>query len=119
MAPGAALLSPRGQVLEGGMPRFFRRLAEGVFDEADLHASVAALEQALDWARDRVQIARQAANLAGALLERHRATRDDADLDRAVALARGAEQAAATPADRDAARVNLARDTLVGEVSRS
>lgn len=38
LAPGAALLSPRGQVLEGGMPRFFRRLAEGVFDEADLHA---------------------------------------------------------------------------------
>lgn len=38
LAPGAALLSPRGQVLEGGMPRFFRRLAEGVFDEADLKA---------------------------------------------------------------------------------
>lgn len=36
VAPGWALLSPRGQVLEGGMPRFFRRLAEGVFDEADL-----------------------------------------------------------------------------------
>jgi len=34
--PGAALLSPRGPVLEHGMPRFFRRLAEGVFDEADL-----------------------------------------------------------------------------------
>ena len=34
--PGAALLSPRGKVLENGMPRFFRRLAEGVFDEADL-----------------------------------------------------------------------------------
>jgi phospholipase/carboxylesterase len=36
VAPGAALLSPRGQVLENGMPRFFRRLAEGVFDEDDL-----------------------------------------------------------------------------------
>jgi phospholipase/carboxylesterase len=34
--PTAALLSPRGQVLENGMPRFFRRLAEGVFDEEDL-----------------------------------------------------------------------------------
>ena len=32
----AALLSPRGKVLEHGMPRFFRRLAEGVFDEEDL-----------------------------------------------------------------------------------
>jgi phospholipase/carboxylesterase len=30
------LLSPRGQVLEHGMPRFFRRLAEGVFDEDDV-----------------------------------------------------------------------------------
>ncbi len=36
MHPQAALLSPRGQVLENGMPRFFRRLAEGVFDLDDL-----------------------------------------------------------------------------------
>ena len=36
LAPAAARLSPRGRVLENGMPRFFRRLAEGVFDEADL-----------------------------------------------------------------------------------
>jgi phospholipase/carboxylesterase len=36
VAPGSALLSPRGKVLEGGMPRFFRRLREGVFDEADV-----------------------------------------------------------------------------------
>src|ERR1700704_1175910 len=34
--PTAALLSPRGQVLENGMPRFFRRLAEGVFDQEDV-----------------------------------------------------------------------------------
>src|SRR5277367_1400820 len=36
LVPGAALLSPRGRVLEHGMPRFFRRLAEGVFDLEDL-----------------------------------------------------------------------------------
>ena len=36
VAPGSALISPRGKVLENGMPRFFRRLAEGVFDEADV-----------------------------------------------------------------------------------
>jgi predicted esterase len=36
IAPGAAVLSPRGKVLEGQMPRFFRRLAEGVFDLDDL-----------------------------------------------------------------------------------
>ena len=34
--PNAAILSPRGKVLENGMPRFFRRLAEGVFDIEDL-----------------------------------------------------------------------------------
>jgi predicted esterase len=32
----SALLSPRGKILEHGMPRFFRRLAEGVFDHEDL-----------------------------------------------------------------------------------
>ena len=36
LMPGANLLSPRGQVLENGMPRFFRRLAEGVFDVEDV-----------------------------------------------------------------------------------
>ena len=36
LLPGAARLSPRGKVLENGMPRFFRRLAEGVFDIEDL-----------------------------------------------------------------------------------
>ncbi|MBB2162805.1 alpha/beta hydrolase [Gluconacetobacter sacchari] len=36
VSPGSEILSLRGQVLERGMPRFFRRLSEGVFDEADL-----------------------------------------------------------------------------------
>jgi predicted esterase len=38
LAPAAALLSPRGQVLEHGMPRFFRRLAVGQLDIPDLLA---------------------------------------------------------------------------------
>ena len=38
LAPDAPLLSPRGKVLEQGMPRFFRRLAVGVFDQEDLVA---------------------------------------------------------------------------------
>ena len=36
LLPGAGVLSPRGQVSENGMSRFFRRLAEGVFDLEDL-----------------------------------------------------------------------------------
>ena len=36
LMPDAGMLSPRGKVLEQGMPRFFRRLAEGVFDVEDL-----------------------------------------------------------------------------------
>lgn len=43
LAPGAALLSPRGKVLEHGMPRFFRRIAEGVFDLKDLRIRAAEL----------------------------------------------------------------------------
>ncbi|MCW5943795.1 MAG: alpha/beta hydrolase [Fimbriimonadaceae bacterium] len=38
LLPGASLLSPRGKVLEGGAPRFFRRFAEGVFDYEDVEA---------------------------------------------------------------------------------
>jgi phospholipase/carboxylesterase len=36
LSPGAAVLSVRGTVLENGMPRFFRRVSEGIFDEDDL-----------------------------------------------------------------------------------
>ncbi|MFL5466536.1 MAG: alpha/beta hydrolase [Gemmatimonadaceae bacterium] len=38
VAPGAAILSPRGNVLENGAPRFFRRLAEGVFDPKEVRS---------------------------------------------------------------------------------
>jgi predicted esterase len=38
VAPGAAILSPRGNVLENGAPRFFRRLAEGVFDPKEIRS---------------------------------------------------------------------------------
>ncbi len=36
ISPSAAIISPRGKVLENGMPRFFKRLADGVFDETDV-----------------------------------------------------------------------------------
>lgn len=48
IAPDASILSVRGDVLENGMPRFFRRLAEGVFDEEDLIYRTKQLHQFLD-----------------------------------------------------------------------
>jgi len=77
LAPGWALLSPRGQVLEGGAPRFFRRLAEGVFDVEDLVARAGQLadfvgEAARTYALDAGRIVAvgysNGANIAAALL---------------------------------------------------
>ena len=75
LSPGAALLSPRGKVLENGMPRFFRRLAEGVFDLADLKARTAELGDFVSAARASYAIAApvavgfsNGANIAASLL---------------------------------------------------
>lgn len=75
VAPGASLLSPRGQVLEGAMPRFFRRLAEGVFDEDDLRRRTHDLADFVEQARERYGIAApvavgfsNGANIAASLL---------------------------------------------------
>jgi predicted esterase len=78
--PGAALLSPRGQVLEGTMPRFFRRLAEGVFDQEDLRLRTDALaaflgrqvaERGLDPAGVTAVGFSNGANIAASLLLRY------------------------------------------------
>ena len=53
LLPGAALLSPRGQVLESGMPRFFRRLAEGLFDLEDLKLRTEELVRFINDARSK------------------------------------------------------------------
>jgi len=45
IGPQAAILSPRGRVLEHGMPRFFRRIAEGVFDLESLRVETMALAE--------------------------------------------------------------------------
>ncbi|WP_158805403.1 MULTISPECIES: alpha/beta hydrolase [unclassified Acidisoma] len=78
ISPGAALLSPRGQVLEGGMPRFFRRLAEGVFDEADVRRRAADLATFVVEARDAYGVSApvgigfsNGANIAAAVLLLH------------------------------------------------
>ncbi|TXN21077.1 alpha/beta hydrolase [Methylobacterium sp. WL9] len=75
LAPGAALLSPRGPVLENGMPRFFRRLAEGVFDEDDVRRRAGDLADFVAEARAAYGIAAplavgfsNGANIAAAML---------------------------------------------------
>lgn len=80
IAPGASLLSVRGQVLENGAPRFFRRFAEGVFDQADLafrtnelhdFLRAAARDYGIDPARLFALGFSNGANIAGSLLLRH------------------------------------------------
>ncbi len=76
VAPGASLLSPRGQILENGMPRFFRRLAEGVFDEDDLRRRAHQLADFVNDARKRYDLPApialgysNGANIAAAVLQ--------------------------------------------------
>lgn len=65
IAPGAALLSPRGKVLEAGKPRFFRRLAEGVFDVEDLKQRAAELGDFVVAASERYQFDRRTLTAVG------------------------------------------------------
>jgi len=77
----ASVLSVRGNVLENGMPRFFRRLAEGVFDEEDLIYRTKELNEFLDDAAEKNNFARDnliaigysnGANIAASLLFHHK-----------------------------------------------
>ena len=65
LLPGAALLSPRGRVLEQGMPRFFRRLAEGVFDQKDLARRTGELADFVDAAATTYALDRRGIVAAG------------------------------------------------------
>ena len=76
LSPGSALLSPRGKVLEDGMPRFFRRLAEGIFDEDDVRHRAHELADFIAQARQSYNLAAliavgfsNGANIAAALLQ--------------------------------------------------
>jgi predicted esterase len=78
--PEAALLSVRGKVLENGMPRFFRRFAEGVFDVEDLKSRTEELAQFIDWASERYMFSKRkliavgysnGANIAASLILLH------------------------------------------------
>ncbi|SOC10763.1 phospholipase/carboxylesterase [Ureibacillus xyleni] len=75
--PDASILSVRGNVLENGMPRFFKRLAEGIFDEEDLILQTNELNNFLDEAASKYGFNRQniiaigysnGANIAASLL---------------------------------------------------
>jgi phospholipase/carboxylesterase len=75
IAPDRALLSVRGKVLEGGAPRFFRRLAEGLFDESDVVRRAHQLADFVDAARKAYGISEpialgysNGANIAAAML---------------------------------------------------
>ena len=132
LAPAAPVLSVRGTVLENGLPRFFRRLAEGVFDEDDLRARVDELAAFLAAAEQEYGVAAgswtavgfsNGANIASALLLRRPAAlsaavllaamvpfRDPPEADLAgkrVLVANGRRDPMATPAQTD---------TLVGQL---
>ena len=79
LLPGAGILSPRGKVLERGAPRFFRRLAEGVFDQEDLARRTEELAQFVEASLASYQLERDGmvavgfsngANIAASLLLR-------------------------------------------------
>lgn len=80
LSPSSPVLSPRGTVLEHGMPRFFRRFQEGVFDEDDLRARADELAEFLTESEREYGVPAgswlavgfsNGANMASALLLRH------------------------------------------------
>lgn len=96
--PEANVLSVRGNVLENGMPRFFRRLAEGVFDEEDLIFRTKELNEFLDEASARYGFDRSnivavgysnGANIAGSLLFHYRDALKGAILHHSMVPRRG------------------------------
>lgn len=93
IAPQANILSLRGNVLEGSMHRFFTRLAEGVFDEDDIHARVEELANFIDEASTAHELHNtklvavgfsNGANMAAALLQLYPDTLAGAVLMRAM-----------------------------------
>jgi phospholipase/carboxylesterase len=91
ISPGSPLLSPRGRVLENGMPRFFRRLAEGIFDEEDVRHRALELGEFVQSARELYAIDAplavgysNGANIAAALLLMNPRTLSGAILLRAM-----------------------------------
>ncbi|WP_226527427.1 alpha/beta hydrolase [Metabacillus niabensis] len=81
IAPDASVLGVKGNVSENGMPRFFRRLSEGVFDEEDLIFRTSELNEFLEdsakkyhFDRDRILAIgySNGANIAASLMYHHK-----------------------------------------------
>lgn len=96
----ASILSVRGNVLENGMPRFFKRLAEGVFDEEDLIFRTKELNQFLDEAAKEYEFDRDniiaigysnGANIAASLLFHYQEALKGAILHHPMVPRRGVE----------------------------
>jgi phospholipase/carboxylesterase len=92
VAPGRAVISPRGRVVESGMPRFFRRFAEGKFDEDDVRLRASELADFVAGATKAYGVTApialgfsNGANIAAALLVNHPDVLSGAVLLRAMA----------------------------------
>jgi phospholipase/carboxylesterase len=100
LSPGSSVLSIRGNVLENGMPRYFRRLAEGVFDIEDLIFRTKELNDYLDEASAKYGFDRHnlvavgysnGANIAGSILFRYEGSLKGAILHHPMVPQRGLE----------------------------
>ncbi|MBG9736897.1 MULTISPECIES: alpha/beta hydrolase [Paenibacillus] len=98
VSPESSVLSVRGNVLEHGMPRFFRRLSEGVFDEEDLIFRTNELNEFLNEAATKYELDRSnfiavgysnGANIAGSLLFHHKGSLRGAILHHPMVPRRG------------------------------
>lgn len=98
--PNANVLSVRGNILENGMPRFFKRLAEGVFDEEDLVFRTKELNAFLDEAAEKYEFDRNniiaigysnGANIAASLLFHYEDALNGAILHHPMVPRRGIE----------------------------
>lgn len=98
--PEASVLSVRGKILENGMPRFFRRLSEGVFDEEDLILRTKELNEFLDEAAEQYDFERSnvvavgysnGANIAASLLFHYKDALKGASLHHPMVPRRGIE----------------------------
>lgn len=105
ISPTSSVLSVRGNVLENGMPRFFRRLSAGVFDEEDLILRTKELNSFLDEAAERYGFDRRGvvavgysngANIAASLLFHHQDALRGAILHHPMVPRRGVQLPALT-----------------------